>query len=88
MYPTGVTCYEFDTDFNGNDINSNEDDVHFARGDGRRDSAQECQQLCASTIGCEFFTYHPDRKSCFLKTSDVGRKTFYGAISGPKSCCK
>ena len=89
LYPTAASdCYALNTDFDGNDINADEDDVNFARGAGKRASSQECQELCSSTSGCEFFTYHPNVKSCYLKTSDEGKYTIHGHVSGPKYCRK
>ena len=75
-----------DTDFYGNDINSRRNDKDYGAGAGRRDSASQCQALCQSRIGCNFFTYKMALKECWLKTSNSGSHYQSGAISGPKFC--
>ena len=42
--------------------------------------------MCQETEGCNVFTYRLDNKDCDLKTSDAGRETDVGAISGTKYC--
>ena len=81
-------CYEQNTNFGGYDINVQPDAENFALGSGKRNSNFECQQLCQSTEGCEFYTYDPHRNACFLKSSDRGRSQLQGIVSGPKFCGK
>ena len=81
-----IDCAEHDKDFYGNDLNSDENDEDYALGAGKRDSVGQCQALCQSRDGCEFFTYKTSNKECWLKTSNSGSGYQSGAISGPKSC--
>ena len=84
LYLTGsFDCFEWNTNFNGNDL-----DLSPMK---NVDSKHECQKLCQETTGCEFFTYDPNAdnpKMCYLKTSDSGRTTRKGIVSGPKFCGK
>lgn len=80
-------CIEQEIDYNGNDLNINKDDIDWANGPGKRDSAEKCQQLCQNRAECNFFTYVPSRKVCLLKTSDSGRLTNRAdRIAGKKYC--
>ena len=73
----------------GNDLNANEDDPHHAKGnDGRRNSPEECQQLCQEVQECNFFTYTPTDQACYLKTSSSGKRKHTYATSGPRICQK
>ena len=54
-------------------------------------SAQDCQSECAIRVGCFFWTWNTEASSrfpntCWLKSSDTGRKTGVEKISGPRSC--
>ena len=78
-------CFQYERDYEGNDINADPDDEDYGAGDGRRDSAEQCQLLCQSRPACDFFTYRPNERSCWLKTLGwTGYQT--GAISGTKFC--
>ena len=89
MFLEYIDCIEIDTGLPGNDINNNDSsDVNFAKGSGRQDSYQECQELCKLTEGCNFFTWQSKNENCFLKSSDAGRKTDVGSVSGTKNCGK
>ena len=81
-----VGCFEWNTNFDRNDINAFEDDENYFAGSGKRNSKYECQQLCQATTGCAFFTYNPQMQFCHLKTSDNGRIYLKGVVSGPKFC--
>ena len=89
-YTEDIGCFEWDTNFNGYDINANEDDENYCAGSGKRNSKYKCQQLCQATAGCAFFTYNPQNQFCHLKTSDNGRLDYRleskGIVSGPKFC--
>ena len=78
-----IDCFEWNTNFDGNDLDSSPKK--------NVDSKHECQKLCQETTGCEFFTYDPkayNPKTCYLKTSDTGRVSLKGIVSGPKFCGK
>ena len=82
------SCFQYDLDYEGSDINSDPSDLDYGAGAGRRDSARKCQILCQSRSECNFFTYRPSEKSCWLKALDSGRRHQPGAISGNKFCGK
>jgi len=84
-------CFENDTGFEGNDINTDgmviETGNKYAEEfDGN--SATDCQQLCQSVDNCLYFTFKNGEnvKRCFLKNSDGGRMESENKISGPKNC--
>ena len=79
-------CFDYDRDYEGNDINSDPNDKDYGAGAGRRNSARQCQILCQSRTECNFFTYRPSVRSCWLKNLDSGRRYETGAISGTKFC--
>ena len=82
----GCFLYERDYEgYEGSDINADPSDEDYGAGDGRRDSAEQCQRLCQSRHACEFFTYRPNDRSCWLKTLGLTRYQT-GAISGNKFC--
>ena len=47
---------------------------------------QACADLCASTSGGLFWTYHTHTKKCYVKTSSSGRTTHETAVSGNREC--
>lgn len=66
-----------DTDFNGNDLKS----VYTT-------SSAGCCDECASVEKCSFWTFIPP-STCFLKTSDAGKRPTPGSASRPyTSGCK
>ena len=80
-------CVEFDTSFHGSDINNYESHKQYAKGCGMRDSAKDCQLLCASVHNCDVFTYEVSTKYCFLKKYEgFERISVPGLISGIKFC--
>ena len=81
-------CYKGGIDLHGSDLNALQEDVNYARGSGRRSSAEECQKLCKDTELCLFFTYDSSDSDCFLKSANLGEKAVHRAISGPKRCLK
>ena len=81
-----IVCTISDTDFFGNDINSDQNDKDYAVGAGKRESASKCQALCQTRDGCNFFTYKTASKECWLKSSNSSSNFQSGAISGPKYC--
>ena len=81
-------CYKGNIDLHGSDLNALQEDVNYARGSGRRSSAEKCQELCEATELCLFFTYDSSDNDCYLKSANLGEKSYQGAISGPKRCFK
>ena len=81
---------EQDIEYDGHYLNGQQNDKDYGRVGGRKDSVDECQQLCQATAGCAFFTYNPQNQFCHLKTSDNGRLDYRleskGIVSGPKFC--
>ena len=45
-----------------------------------------CAQLSASTDGGLFWTFLPDSKSCYVKSSDAGKEAYQNRVSGNKYC--
>ena len=79
-------CDEPDTDYVGNDINSDKNDDDYGSGAGKRDSLEQCRDLCKSRKRCNFFSYKKQSKECWLKTSDSGKRLASGTISGTTFC--
>ena len=50
------------------------------------DNYMECRTHCEDADGCKFFTYLPGEKSCYLKSSDLGRKPENAKLSGSVGC--
>lgn len=76
-----LSCtFENNTDYNGHDIQP------VRRLDAK--DPNECCSLCTLNTICKAFTFMPP-KTCYLKTSDAGRRTMHGYVSGlvePKKC--
>ena len=49
-------------------------------------SAQDCQKLCNSMVGCYFFVYNIVSLECKLKSDNTGVTNVSGLISGPANC--
>jgi len=53
-------------------------------------NALECQRACQEEVDCRFFTFGTAESSCpnccYFKSSDLGRESSNGYISGPWSC--
>ena len=65
-----LSCFEENVGFYGKDINNDPDDIDYIYGLGRQNSAMACQALCQSRNECNFFTYIPESRACWLKSSD------------------
>jgi len=50
------------------------------------ESAANCQEACANDGNCRYWTYAPSDSRCYLKSTDAGRKSRDGHISGPAVC--
>ena len=50
------------------------------------ESRQACAEHCASIDGGLFWTFSHDTKNCYVKSSDSGRKTETGIVSGNLAC--
>ena len=87
---TILPCLEQKVDFFGHDINNDPIDPDYGSSGGRQNTAIACQSLCQQRNECKFFTYIPETKACWLKTSDIGRRLspLHGTrhISGKKFC--
>ncbi len=71
--PPDAVCTNFtDTDFDGHDLHA----VHSQ-------DVEECCSACAVTDECLFWTFMPPT-TCYLKTSDAGRRSMHGYSSGCK----
>ena len=46
----------------------------------------DCQKECQNYGSCNYWTYNTMNGKCHMKSSDSGRKSHNGAISGPKHC--
>ena len=67
------SCSAFESGYNyaGNDLQD---------GSSRASSAEECCDKCSKRVGCKHFTFL--QKTCWLKHSDLGRRTSRKGISG------
>jgi len=75
-------CFEQDVDYPGEDIKATETTTWITK-----ESAKLCQDLCATTAKCVFFTYSTSNKRCYLKKSKAAKTVpEVGAVSGPKKC--
>lgn len=71
-----VSCFESGVDYTGNDITATPSS-----------SPSECQTLCQAVQQCQFFMHDSAANTCFLKTSNSGRRVTYAAnTAGPKNC--
>ena len=68
---------EDDTNYWGHDI---------AAGQLTAESLEACAWLCQVEAACSFWTFESSAKLCFLKTSDVGRRTNNKYKSGTQAC--
>ena len=77
------SCIEEDTDFLGNLLPGLPVYTNVA-------NPTACRTLCQSNSNCKFWTYGLTAHSgkCWLKSSDSGRQSYSGLISGQKTCCK
>ena len=81
------TCFEYDADYQGNqiDLNEKESDPDYARGAGKRDSPGKCQKLCQKRKNCVAFTWKPNHE-CWLKSKQGEWTSQMDSISGLKFC--
>ena len=77
-YRAFLECFESDTEYPGNDINSIAYPI----------TPQECQRLCQMDPRCQFFTAASTNHICWLKTAKSTPKFIKGFITGPKHCSK
>ena len=76
-------CFETGTNFAGFGLPDNKIE--------KISSAEDCQIECTIRVGCFFWTWNTGESSrfpntCWLKSSDTGRKIGVEKISGPRSC--
>ena len=71
-------CFEFDTGYTGNTIKTH----------NNVKSRMECRALCQTNDDCKAWTFGETNfiGVCHLKSSDAGRQSLGGLISGPKVC--
>lgn len=66
---------EQDTDYAGNDLKTvNNVTV-----------AADCCAACSGEAACSVWSWHPSHAKCFMKSSDAGRHTFPGGVSGARA---
>ena len=73
------SCFEKDIDYYGNIVTTYPNILN----------RMSCQTLCMYDPDCKFWTYGVTGtwgNQCVLKTSDEGRQSLSGLISGPKFC--
>jgi hypothetical protein len=81
---TRAGCLQYGTNVLGNDISNTTRTV--------TDTAYGCQKLCDQEERCLFWTWsdasteEPYRRTCWLKTSDTGRRAQNQHVSGTKNC--
>ena len=73
--PYVVACAENDVSFGGTDMGEHMDLT-----------PESCQIQCRTTVGCEYWVYTTDRKTCNLKQDKTSITDITGVISGPKTC--
>ena len=66
---------EHDIDYHGNDIDNKV-----------LENMQACADMCASTTGGQYWTWKVADKTCYVKSSNSGRETDIGYVSGKKEC--
>ena len=77
MKCAGGYCFEFSTDYWGNDIR-----------DFFQATAWGCQKSCQQEQRCQAWTFSKSQSNCWLKTKGTNKKEGnYDLISGPKNCC-
>ena len=74
-------CMEENVAMPGNDIVKNAPVQNI-------ETKEDCCNTCKNRKGCTFFTYRKNKKKCWLKNSDAGRKADKKAVSGSVDCCK
>ena len=92
-----LTCFDENVGYQESQktINNDFNDVDYVYGDGKQNSALACQALCQIRSQCNFFTYIPENKACWLMSSNEHKfshtKTSarwhqFSYISGKKFC--
>ena len=66
---------EEDTDYGGNDI-----------ADKVVESQRACIDFSKTIEEAPFWTWNPGTKRCYVKSSDSGRTSAVGAVSGNREC--
>lgn len=61
-------------------INNDLNDVDYAYGEGRQNSALACQALCQLRSQCNFFTYIKENRACWLMSTNK-YKFYYNKTS-------
>lgn len=70
--PEDDCALQQDVDFDGNDLDTT-----------TASSPQECCSKCANHTGCKYFTIeHASGGTCWLKSSDAGRRPYADHVSG------
>ena len=70
------SCLEIDVGLADNDIKV----IHSVSSWGK------CQLYCETEGPCLFWSFKNSNGNCWLKTSDAGRRSHAGTISGAKKC--
>ena len=81
-----MTCFEDDTDIEGDVLNDKPDGKDYGMGSGMRNTPVDCQNLCQKTNDCKFFSWTKPN-ICWLKKTKASSKIELNTISGEK-CCK
>ena len=70
-------CSQINVDYHGHDI---------APKPSTTLNALECQAQCQNDEMCRFWTYRSTTQQCWVKRSNITKRSSAGAISGPRSC--
>merc|ERR1711862_916917 len=80
--PPTTSCFEVSTQYDSHRSgNANLEKSYHSVG-----TAQECQNVCVATTGCNCFTYNTNQGRCWLMTACQTATHNAGFTSGPKVC--
>lgn len=77
-YPPKADCFATNTEIKGDPLYTLEGIV----------SAAACQKNCVILQECKFFSYHEDKKDCYIHKQALGVTGQRKVTSGPRSCTK
>ena len=81
-------CFEANVAYSGPYINGKIANKDYYNGNGKRESALQCQQLCKQTKECKFFYWHTKIFYCLMLKSKWGQTLLADHTAGPVSCGK
>ena len=79
-------CFEENTRYRGHCINCKETALDYHSMGGKRQSMEECFELCKNKADCNFYSWKAKTKQCFLQRRVYRKEPMRHGFAGRMNC--